>query len=224
MTKSPITYYPHKEEVLNVITHFLGFVLSVAALALLVTFASIYGTVWHIVSFSIFGSTMVVLYLASTLYHSARRKTLRQKLNVFDHSAIYLLIAGTYTPYCLVALNGTIGWVLFGVTWGLALAGIVFKIFYTGKYDRLSTIGYVLMGWVAVFAAKPLYESLQSEALLYLVLGGVSYTIGAIFYSLGKVKYNHAIFHLWVLLGTAFHFVSIFFLPLELILSDSGWQ
>lgn len=193
------------------VTHFLGLILSVAGLALLVTFASIYGSVWHVVSFSIFGSSMVVLYLASTLYHSAKTKTLRRRLNVFDHAAIYVLIAGTYTPYCLVALNGAIGWVLFGITWGLAIAGIVLKIFFTGRYNKVSTVGYVLMGWVAVFAARPLYEGLHPEALLYLILGGVSYTIGAVFYAVERIPYNHAIFHLWVLAGTALHFVSIFF-------------
>lgn len=212
MSGIQITYYPRKEEILNVITHSIGLLLSVAGLALLVTFASIYGTVWHIVSFSIFGSSMVVLYLASTLYHSVRKKTLRKKLNVFDHSAIYVLIAGTYTPFCLVALNGATGWVLFGIIWGLALSGIVLKLFFTGKYDRISTIAYVLMGWVAVLAAKPLMDGLSQDALLFLVLGGISYTIGAVFYSLRKLPYNHAIFHVWVLLGTAAHFFSIFFL------------
>lgn len=210
MKNNPVTYYTHQEEVLNVITHLTGLILSLGALVLLVVFASIYGNVWHIVSFSIFGSCMVTLYLASTLYHAASSRSLRRKLNVFDHSAIYLLIAGTYTPYCLVALNGTMGWTLLGVTWGLASAGIALKIFYTGRYNKLSTIGYVLMGWVAVIAAKPLYESLQPEALLFLILGGVSYTIGAVFYAIERIPYNHAIFHLWVLAGSALHFVSIF--------------
>ncbi len=212
MTKNPITYYPRTEELLNIITHFIGLILSIAGLVILVVFGAIYGNVWHIVSFSIFGSSMVLLYLASTLYHSAKSQTLRKRLNVFDHSAIYVLIAGTYTPFCLVALNGTIGWVLFGITWGLAVVGIVLKMFYTGRYDKISTAGYVLMGWVAVFAAEPLYENLQIEALVYLIAGGLSYTIGAIFYSIRKLPYNHAIFHGWVLLGTALHFVAIFYL------------
>ncbi|MEQ8469621.1 MAG: hemolysin III family protein [Marinoscillum sp.] len=208
---SPITYYTHKEELFNVLSHFVGLVLSIAATVLLVTFASIYGNVWHIVSFSIFGSTLITLYLASTLYHAARKKELRRKLNVFDHSAIYLLIAGTYTPYCLVALNGTIGWVLFGITWGLALIGVGLKLFFTGRFNLLSTIGYVAMGWVAIFAAKPLYENLESGGLWYLIAGGVCYTIGAVFYALERIPYNHAIFHIWVLAGSMLHFVSIFF-------------
>ncbi|MBR08405.1 MAG: hemolysin D [Rickettsiales bacterium] len=208
---SSITYYRKAEEIMNVITHLVGLILSVAGLALLVTFASLYGTVWHIVSFSIFGATLVLLYLASTLYHAARSKQLRRRLNIFDHSAIYLLIAGTYTPFCLVALNGWVGWTLFGVTWGLAVAGVVLKVFFTGRYNLLSTIGYVAMGWIAIVAAKPLYQELNDGALLFLLIGGVSYTIGAVFYMIDKIKFNHAIFHLWVLLGSIAHFIAIFF-------------
>ncbi|WP_421873433.1 PAQR family membrane homeostasis protein TrhA [Marinoscillum sp.] len=208
---NPITYYKRKEELLNVITHLAGLVLSIAGLALLVTFASIYGSVWHIVSFSIFGSTLVLLYLASTLYHAAKKKQLRKRLNVFDHSAIYVLIAGTYTPFCLVTLNGWVGWTLFGITWGLAIAGVTLKVFFTGRFNLLSTIGYVAMGWIAIVAAKPLFEQLSSGALWFLILGGVSYTIGAIFYLLDRMKYNHAIFHVWVLLGSILHFIAVFF-------------
>lgn len=208
---SPITYYSRKEELFNVLSHFLGFILSIAATVLLITFAAVYGNVWQIISFSIFGATLITLYLASTLYHAARKKNLRRKLNILDHAAIYLLIAGTYTPYCLVALHGAIGWVLLGVTWGLALIGIILKLFYTGRFNILSTVGYVAMGWVAVLAAKPLYENLESGALLYLILGGMCYTIGAVFYAIERIPYNHAIFHIWVLAGSILHFVSIFF-------------
>mgnify|MGYP000978284249 CR=1 FL=1 len=209
MTKSPITYYPHKEEVLNVITHFLGFVLSVAALALLVTFASIYGTVWHIVSFSIFGSTMVVLYLASTLYHSARRKTLRQKLNVFDHSAIYLLIAGTYTPFMIDELRGGWGWSLFGVIWGLAVVGIIVKLFWTGRFQLISTLVYVAMGWLVLIAIKPMVAELSSTTLIWLVAGGVAYTVGTPFFHRDQMRHSHAIWHLFVIAGTACHAVAV---------------
>lgn len=206
-----ITYYKRKEEVLNVVTHLVGLILSIAALALLVTFASIYGNVWHIVSFAVFGATLVILYLASTLYHAAKRRQLRRRLNVFDHAAIYLLIAGTYTPFCLVTLNGWIGWTLFGITWGLAACGVILKVFFTGKYNLISTIGYVAMGWIAIVAAKPLYTELSTGALFFLLLGGVSYTVGAIFYMQERLKYNHAIFHFWVLLGSIAHFFAIFF-------------
>lgn len=211
MSRYPVTYYSLKEENINVISHLLGLILSIVGLVLLVIYASLYGTVWHIVSFSIFGTSMVVLYMASTLYHYARGKKLRKKLNVFDHSAIYILIAGTYTPYCLVGLNGTTGWILFGVTWGLAFIGVIIKLFYMERYSKLSTIGYVLMGWVGFFVVKPLIESLPIEALIYLLIGGLCYTIGALFYAIRKIPYNHAIFHIWVLLGSVFHFVSIFF-------------
>lgn len=211
MTRTPLTYYAFKEEILNVISHGLGLVLSIAGLALLVTFASLYGTVWHIVSFSIFGSSLVILYLASTIYHASKSKALRRRLNVFDHAAIYILIAGTYTPFCLVPLNGTMGWVLFGITWGLAVIGVTLKIFFTGRFHRISTASYVLMGWVAVIAAKQLFETLEAGGLVFLVLGGLSYTIGAVFYMIDRLPYNHAVFHVWVLAGSIFHFISVFF-------------
>jgi hemolysin III len=211
MSNTPLTYYRHKEEMLNVITHLAGLVLSIAGLVLLVTFASLHGNVWHIVSFTIFGSSMVILYLASTMYHYVGQKKWRRKLNIMDHAAIYVLIAGTYTPYCLTVLNGAMGWTLFGITWGLAIAGIILKLFFTGRYDSLSTISYVLMGWVAVIAAKPLAENLSYEALFYLLLGGLFYTLGAVIFSIKKLPYNHAIFHFFVLFGTISHFVSVFF-------------
>lgn len=212
MSVQPITYYPLKEEIINVISHLVGLVLSIAGLALLATFSGIYGSVWHIVSFSIFGASMVTLYLASTLYHFSKKKSRRRKLNVFDHAAIYALIAGTYTPFCLVTLNGSLGWVLFGITWGLAVAGIIFKIFYIDRFPKFSTISYVAMGWVAVIAAKPLVDLLSTGALTLLLVGGVCYTIGATFYSFNKLNYNHAIFHFWVLAGSVLHFISVFFL------------
>lgn len=211
MARVSLTFYPQREETLNVLSHLIGLILSIAGLVLLVVFSSLYGTVWHVVSFSIFGSSMVILYLASTLYHAAKSKAMRRRLNVFDHAAIYLLIAGTYTPYCLVTLNGVIGWVLFGITWSLAAVGISLKIFFTGRFNLVSTISYVLMGWVAVFAAKPLYLNLETTGLWLLVLGGVSYTVGAIFYAIERIPYNHAIFHFWVLAGSILHFLSIFY-------------
>jgi hemolysin III len=138
-------------------------------------------------------------------------------LKIIDHASIYVLIAGTYTPFTLVTLNGTIGWVIFGTSWGLALTGIILKLFFTGKYDLISTIMYVLMGWVIVFAIKPLINNLPLEGLLWLFAGGISYTIGAILYSIKKIKFNHAIFHMFVLIGSFCHFMSVFFyvLPSE---------
>lgn len=208
---SKTTFYDTKEEKINVISHFVGLLLSIAALALLVVKASLMGNVWHIVSFSVYGLSLIVLYLASTLYHNSKNPIKRAKLNIFDHAAIYVLIAGSYTPFTLVTLNGTVGWVLFGLTWGAALAGVVFKIFFIGKFDKLSTVMYVLMGWMVVFAMKPLYENLSPKGLFWLIMGGVFYTVGAVFYAQNKLKFNHAIFHIFVLLGSASHFVSIFF-------------
>lgn len=198
-----------REEILNVLTHGIGFFLSIAALSLMVVFASLDGYAWHIVGAAIFGSSLVVLYLASTLFHSARKPKWRKWLNVFDHAAIYLLIAGTYTPFLLVTLNGPWGWSLFGVIWGLALAGVVFKIFYTGKFKTFSTIVYVMMGWLIVIAIVPLVENLPAMGLIWLLIGGIAYSVGAVFYRLEKLPFNHAVFHLFVLTGSISHFFSV---------------
>jgi len=212
-----IEYYSPIEEKINIISHTTGFILSIVAFVLLVMHASLHGDVWQIVSFSIFGASLIILYGASTLYHSTKKPVLRNKLNIIDHASIYVLIAGTYTPFTLVTLKGTIGWVIFGISWGLALTGIILKLFFTGKYDLISTIMYVFMGWVIVFAIKPLIHHLPFEGLLWLFAGGISYTIGAILYSIKKIKFNHAIFHILVLIGSFCHFVSVFFyvLPSE---------
>jgi hemolysin III len=206
-----IKYYSPIEEKINIISHTIGLILSIVALILLVTHANLHGDLWHIVSFSIFGTSLVILYAASILYHSAKKSELRHRLKIIDHASIYVLIAGTYTPFTLVTLNSTIGWVIFGISWGLALTGIILKLFFTGKYNLISTIMYVLMGWVIVFAIKPLINNLPLEGLLWLFAGGVSYTIGAILYSIKKIKFNHAIFHVFVLFGSFCHFMSVFF-------------
>ncbi|HSQ89701.1 PAQR family membrane homeostasis protein TrhA [Romboutsia sp.] len=212
-----IKYYSPIEEKINITTHAIGFILSIVAFVLLVTHANLHGDVWHIVSFSIFGASLIILYAASTFYHSAKKSELRNRLKIFDHASIYILIAGTYTPFTLVTLNGTIGWVIFGTSWGLALTGIILKFFFTGKYNLISTIMYVLMGWVIVFAIKPLINNLPLEGLLWLLAGGIFYTIGAILYSIKKIKFNHAIFHMFVLSGSFCQFMSVFFyvLPSE---------
>ena len=209
--------YSPLEEKINIISHAIGFILSIVALVLLVRHATLHGDVWHIVSFSIFGASLILLYAASTFYHSARKSEARNRLKIIDHASIYALIAGTYTPFTLVTLKGTIGWVIFGASWGLALTGIILKLFFTGKYDLISTIMYVFMGWIIVFAIKPLINNLPLEGLLWLIAGGVSYTIGAILYSIKKIKFNHAIFHMFVLIGSFCHFMSVFFyvLPSE---------
>ena len=204
------TYEP-EEELLNVISHGTGMFLSIAALLLLVVYASINLTVWHIVSFSIYGASLVILYSASTIYHASKKPSLRLKLNVLDHSSIYVLIAGTYTPFLLVTLRGPWGWSLFGVIWACALAGIILKLFYTGRYDKLSTTAYVIMGWLVLVAVYPLIQNLALGGLLWLLGGGIFYTVGAVIYLQHSIRFNHAIFHIFVLLGSISHFISIFF-------------
>ena len=208
--KKGIKFYSPLEEKINVTTHAVGLGLSIVALVLLVTHAIRNGNVWHIVGFSIFGVSLCVLYTASTFYHNAKEPELRSKLRVFDHASIYVLIAGTYTPYTIVTLNGLTGWVIFGVSWGLAISGIILKLFFTGKYDFISTLMYVFMGWIIIFAIKPMSINLSSGGIFWLVAGGVSYTLGAVIYSIKKIKFNHAIFHIFVLIGSGCHFLSIF--------------
>jgi len=216
MNTKKITFYDSKEERFNVVSHGIGLVLSIVALVLLVVQASIYGSTWHIVSFSIYGASLILLYAASTFYHYVQNPKLRYRLNIFDHAAIYILIAGTYTPFTLVILNGWVGWTIFGVSWGLAFAGVILKLFYTGKYDKISTVTYVLMGWLIIFAIKPLVTNFPFEGLIWLLSGGLFYTVGALLYSIKKVKYNHAIFHIFVLLGSFSHFIAVFFYVLPI--------
>jgi hemolysin III len=203
--------YTEKEELFNSISHGIGLLLSIPALILLVVFSCIEGSVWHIVSFSIYGVSLVTLYLASTLYHSAKRPEIKKRLNVFDHSAIYLLIAGTYTPFVLVSLRGIWGWSLFGIIWGLALVGIILKIVFEARHKIVSATAYVLMGLVIVVAIKPLLNSLNTSGLVWLFAGGISYIIGAILYTIKRMPYNHGIFHIFVLVGSIAHWIAVFF-------------
>jgi len=206
-----IKFYSPLEEGINIISHAIGLMLSIVALVLLVRLANLHGNIWHVVSFAIFGASLMSLYAASTFYHSAKKPELRRRLRIVDHATIYVLIAGTYTPFALVTLNGPTGWVLFGVSWCMAITGIILKLFHTGKYNLFSTLMYVFMGWIIVFAIKPLINNLSSDGLFWLVAGGMAYTTGAILYSIKKIKFNHAIFHLFVLLGSFCHFVAVYF-------------
>ena len=205
-----MVHYSPLEERMNVYTHGLGLLLSLVALVLLIIRSYVYGTVWHLVSFSVFGTSLVLLYAASTLYHSAKDPVRRGRLKILDHASIYLLIAGTYTPFTLITLSGTLGWIIFGVTWGLAITGVAFKLFFAGRYRRVSTITYILMGWIILFGINSLFKNLPMPGLLWLFSGGLAYTIGAVFYSLKKIPYNHAVFHLWVLLGSISHFIVVY--------------
>ena len=166
------------------------------------------GEVLHVASAGVYGATLVALYAASTLYHAFRRPGVKKVLRVLDHCAIYLLIAGTYTPFVLVGLGGGLGWTLFGLVWAMAAAGIVFKIFATGRFAVVSTAAYVAMGWMGVIAFKPLVDALPASAIVWLVLGGLAYTAGTIFYH-RRIPYSHALWHVFVLLGSACHFVAI---------------
>ncbi|MEI6489391.1 MAG: hemolysin III family protein, partial [Bacteroidales bacterium] len=210
MYKQGVKFYSPAEERINVWSHGLGLVLSVVGLVLLVVRAASLGDVWRIVSFSIFGVSMVLLYTASTVYHNSKTPKHRARLNVFDHSSIFVLIAGSYTPFTLVTLHGWVGWTIFGIAWGAALVGITLKLFFMGKYKLLSTIMYVVMGWIIVIAIRPLMQNMSAEGLSWLLSGGISYTVGAVLYSLKGMKYNHAVFHIFVLGGTICHFVTIY--------------
>jgi len=205
-----VKYYSPSEERLNISSHALGLILSIAALVFLVLRASRYGDAWHAVSFSIFGASLVVLFAASTVYHSAKDPALRARLRIVDHASIYVLIAGTYTPFTLVTLHGTTGWVIFAITWSMALCGIVLKLYFTGRYRMLSTSMYVFMGWIAIFVISPLIDNLPPAGLFWLLSGGVAYTLGAVLYGIKRIGYNHAIFHVFVLIGACCHFVAVY--------------
>ena len=198
-------------EKLNSITHMLGAVVALAGLVVLVVSASLKGDVWRIVSFSIYGTTLFLLYLFSTLYHSTKGP-LKELYKKLDHIGIYLLIAGSYTPFVLVSLNGAWGWSLFGVIWGLAIIGTLFDIFSSDKRRIIQLIIYVLMGWIALVAIKPLIESLSLAGFLWLLGGGLFYSFGIIFYILDLKKYHfHGIWHLFVLAGSATHYFTIMY-------------
>ena len=202
-------HYSIAEEVANAITHGIGVVFSVVALVVLVAVASVNGDAWRIVAVSIFGSSMLLLYTASTLYHALPQPAVKRIMRVADHGAIYLLIAGTYTPFLLGDMRGPWGWALFGGLWGAALVGIVYKIFFVGKFNFIATMMYVAMGWSVVLTIKPALESIPVAALVLMAAGGLAYTTGVVFYLWERIPYNHAIWHLFVLAGSAFHFAAI---------------
>lgn len=204
--------YSNAEERLNIWSHGLGLIASIIAFPFLIIKAITYSSFWDIASFIIYGLSLIILYAASTFYHASKNPKKRRKLNIFDHAAIYVLIAGSYTPFCLVALASELGWYMFIAVWVFALTGIIFKLFFTGKFDKISTAMYLLMGWQVLFFIKPLINALTSFSLNLLFAGGVFYTVGAILYSIKKMPYNHAIFHVFVLLGSVSHFLALYFL------------
>jgi hemolysin III len=197
------------EEIANSITHGIGAILSITALVLLIVFSSLYGNVWHIVSFTLYGSTMVILYISSTLVHSFPQGRVKDLFEIFDHSSIYFFIAGTYTPFLFLLVKGALGWTLFGIVWGLAIGGTVFKTFYVKKFLFFSTALYVVMGWLIVFAYKPISNGMDPTGWNLLVLGGLLYTFGSVFYVWRGFKFHHAIWHLFVIAATISHFFSV---------------
>lgn len=203
-------FYPPAEERINIWSHGIGIILSVIGLFLMYAKEWTQGENAEYFAITIYGFSLIILYCASTLYHSTNNLQRRRKLRIIDHAAIYILIAGSYTPYCLIAFPDKRGLFLFIALWTMALIGIVVKLFFTGKFDRLSTILYVAMGWSALFEYDLLLNALSLEALAWLVLGGVLYTIGAILYSIDKLKFNHAIFHLFVLAASFSQFISVY--------------
>ena len=203
-----------RDEFYNAITHGLGALLSIIGGIVLITLAAIYGNQWQLISAVIYSISLVGLYGASTLYHSTHEPIAKRRYKVLDHCMIYVLIAGSYTPFTLIAMRDDGGWWLFGISWSMALAGIVFKLFFTGRFELVSTLLYLGMGWMMLFAAGPMLRNIGTAALAWLGSGGFCCSVGTIFSLMGRVRHNHAIWHAFVLAGSASHFVAISLLVL----------
>lgn len=203
--------YTLGEEVAHALTHGLGVVLAIVGLTVMVARATLYGATVHVVGAAIFGATLVLMYTASTLYHSIPLPRAKQVLRIIDHSTIYLLIAGTYTPLTLVTLTGSVGWALFATVWSLALVGVIFKVFSTGRFEKLSLAIYLAMGWCVLLAAKPLLRTLDTGGLVLLVAGGLAYSGGVAFYLWERLRYHHAIWHAFVLAGSVLQYFAVLF-------------
>jgi hemolysin III len=210
-TRADKAAYSLGEEIANAITHGLGALLSIVALIALVSIAAVWGTGWHLASAIVYGTTMFLLYMASTLYHAITHPKARHVFKIIDHAGIYLLIAGTYTPFTLVTIRNEGGWYLFAVVWTLALIGIAAEAFWVYRPKWLSAVVYLAMGWLALAMVRPLLQSLEPGGVWLLVAGGLAYTLGTVFYVLKRVRYMHAVWHLWVLAGTVLHFLAVMF-------------
>jgi len=209
MTKT-ISRYTAGEEKLNIYSHGLGFILSIPAGFLLLQKAAAMQDTAALIAASIFAFSLLLLYLASTLYHASTNLVKRQRLNIFDHAAIYVLIAGTYTPVAVITLGGFWGLTMLIIIWTMALAGIIFKLFFTGRFGLASTIAYVVMGCVVIIALKPMMAAMSQHGLILLAAGGLSYILGALLYQLKHLPFNHVIFHVFVLIGSACHFMMVY--------------
>lgn len=209
MHAAPATVHDPREELASALTHGVGAIAALAGGAVLIALAAVYGDGWQLTASIVFGISLLLLYVASTLYHAVPHPVAKTRLKVFDHCAIYLLIAGTYTPFTLVGLRGTLGWTLFATIWALALAGVAFKLFFTGRFKLLSTAIYVAMGWLVVIAIKPVMAALDGWTLGWLLAGGLFYTLGTVFYHRESLRYSHAIWHLFCIAGSVCHYVAV---------------
>ena len=198
-----------REELASALTHGVGATAALAGGAVLVTLAALYGDGWQLSAAIVFGITLLLLYVASTLYHAIQHPVMKGRLKVVDHCAIYLLIAGTYTPFTLIGLRGPLGWWLFGTIWALAVFGVIFKLFYTGRFKLVSTLVYIAMGWLVILAAKPVMRALDPWTFGWLLGGGVAYTLGTFFYHRPKLAYSHAVRHLFVIAGSVCHYIAV---------------
>ncbi|WP_206425696.1 hemolysin III family protein [Ruminococcus sp. Marseille-P6503] len=201
--------YTLGEEIFNSVSHGTGGLLAIAGTVVLIVFAAIYSNAWGVVSSAVYGASMIILYTMSTLYHAITNRKAKKFFRIMDHNTIFLLIAGTYTPITLVPLRGSLGWALFGVVWGAAILGIVLNSINLEKFSKPSLVCYIAMGWVIVFAVKPMIEAVDKIPLIFLLVGGIFYTVGIIFYALKKIKYFHSIWHLFTIGGTVFHYFAI---------------
>jgi len=199
------------EEIFNSITHGIGILLSIAALVILIVFAALHGDGWHIVSFTIFGVSLVLLYTSSTLYHSITNAKSKSVFARLDHASIFILIAGTYTPILLTTLRGVMGWVLFGIVWGCAITGVVIRSIYLYRFRKLMVGFYLVMGWMFVLALKSVITHLPAVSLVFLFIGGLTYSLGVIFYAWRSLRFGHGIWHLFVLGGSIMHFFAILY-------------
>lgn len=211
MSEISLPKYSKAEEIMNAVTHGIGIALSIAGLVILVVFAALYGDAWKVVASSIYGASMIVLYTASTLYHSFSKTKAAKKLNMFDHISIYYLIAGSYTPFMLVNLRGAWGWSIFGVIWACAITGTILKIIYGNNFRKISTVIYLAMGWMILIAIYPFVKNVELGGVILLAAGGLSYSFGVIFYKWKSLPFNHAIWHLFVLAGTVLQFFAVLF-------------
>ena len=201
--------YTLGEEIFNAVSHGAGGLLSIAGTVVLIVLCAVYSDAWSVISACVYGASLIILYTMSTLYHAITNEKAKKFFRVMDHNTIFFLIAGTYTPFTLVTLRGKLGWILFGIVWGSALIGIILNSIDLEKFRKPSVVCYILMGWVIIIAVKPMLNSLPGLSLVFLLLGGIFYTVGVIFYSLKKIKWFHSVWHLFTVFGSVLHYFSV---------------